>query len=59
MKTQKLRISGTQISLFETFEIQMFPVWDFVVWKLASKAKINMGWLFSTLSCQYLHNKDK
>ena len=35
----------------------MFPVWDFVVGIIAQKAMLNMGWVLSILSCQYLYNK--
>ena len=35
----------------------MFPVWDFVVGISARKAMLIMGWMLSTLLCQYLYNK--
>ena len=36
---------------------KMFPVWNFVVGIFARKAMLNMDWVFSTFSCQYLCTK--
>ena len=32
----------------------MVPVWDFVIGIFARKALLNMGWILSIFSCQYL-----
>ena len=34
---------------------RMCPVWVFVVGIFSRKAKLNTGWVLSTLSCQYLY----
>ena len=33
---------------------RIFPVWDFMVGIFAQKAMLNIGWVLSILSCQYL-----
>ena len=35
----------------------MFSVWDFVVGIFAQKAMLNIGWVLSIISCQYLYSK--
>ena len=36
---------------------RMFHVWYIVVGMVAQKAMLNIGWVLSTFSCQYLWNE--
>ena len=53
--------SVQKLLTFQCFQIplapRMFPIWDFVESIFARKAMLNMGWVLTTLSWQYLYNE--
>ena len=55
------RRASDSVTFFQCFQIplslRMFHVRDFVVRILAQKDILDMGWVLSTLSCQYICNK--